>query len=95
MMLGGGLMMGIGLLMMLAIIGIPVLIIAAIVGGTGSFLNRLTPAPAVYHQSVTTTSNPVIQPDKSVSVTSGLCTHCDAGLQPGWTHCPRCGASIS
>ena len=23
-----------------------------------------------------------------------FCSHCGAGLQEGWTHCPQCGASI-
>lgn len=22
------------------------------------------------------------------------CSHCGAGLQVGWTHCPQCGASV-
>jgi len=22
------------------------------------------------------------------------CSHCGAGLQEGWTHCPQCGAPI-
>jgi len=23
-----------------------------------------------------------------------FCSHCGAGLQVGWTHCPQCGAPI-
>lgn len=23
-----------------------------------------------------------------------FCSHCGAGLQDGWTHCPQCGAPV-
>jgi len=23
-----------------------------------------------------------------------FCSHCGAGLQEGWTHCPQCGAPV-
>ncbi len=95
MMLGGGLMMGIGLLMLLAIIGIPVLIVAALAGGSAGFLHPRNETPVMNQQPVSLNVNPIVQPDRSTSGSSRSCSHCGAALQAGWSHCPQCGAPIS
>lgn len=28
------------------------------------------------------------------SPASAACSHCGAALQPGWSHCPQCGAAV-
>ncbi len=95
MMLGGGLMMGIGLLMLLAVIGIPVLLVVALAGGTAGFLNRRSQPPVFYKQPVNMNANPVVQPDQSTGGSSRSCSHCGAALQADWSHCPQCGAPVS
>ncbi len=93
MMIAGGLMIGIGILMMALVIGLPILLIFAVLGGTGSILHR-------QNQQVTLASNagPVYssgsqaaQPDTALA---RYCPHCGAGVQSGWTHCPQCGAPL-
>ena len=95
MMLGGGLMFGIGLLIMLLFIGIPVLFVVALLGGSAGFLQKQSrPADAV-QKPLYAASNPVVQPGQPVVTPAGDCAHCGAGLQSDWTHCPHCGAPVS
>jgi hypothetical protein len=39
------------------------------------------------------------RPGSPVSVSSQTparaCSHCGAGVQTGWTHCPQCGAPVN
>jgi hypothetical protein len=95
MMLGGGLMMGLGLLFMLLVIGAPILlVIALLVGGLGILQNQNRPVDVMQRPFVVT-SGPVNQPSQVEVTSSRYCTHCGAGLQTDWTHCPQCGAPIS
>ncbi len=95
MMLGGGLMMGIGWLMMLTIIGIPALLIVALAGGTAGYLQRRNETVVGNQQPVTSMPSISAQHDQSAAASTQFCSHCGAGLQPDWTHCPQCGAPIS
>lgn len=95
MMLGGGLMMGIGLIVLLAIIGLTVLSVVVIAGGTAGFLFKRNEVMVGDQQPVTKESSNFIQPDRAIAVSKRYCSHCGAGLQTDWSHCPQCGASIS
>ena len=86
-------MLGLGWLMMLVVIGIPVLLVILIVAGAAGLLqNRAqsvsapqSHAPVFQSTSITpSTANP----------SARYCSHCGAGLQSDWTHCPQCGAPI-
>lgn len=95
MMLGGGLMMGIGLLFLVLLIGIPILLVIALMGGTGGFLQKQNRPIDVVQKPVYTTYSPVVQPGQAVVTSARFCAHCGAGLHVDWTHCPQCGAPIS
>ncbi len=79
MMSGGLFMMGFGLIAMLLVVAIPIILIGVLVWA----LTR-HPSPVV--------------PTPNAPVTAGIpgnfCSHCGAGLQSGWSHCPQCGAPI-
>ena len=83
MMFGGGMMLGIGLLMMLVFLGLPILLVVAVVAVLMGLLGRrggpvfLPPTPAA----------PTTSPAR-------YCSHCGQGLQADWTHCPKCGAPV-
>jgi hypothetical protein len=95
MMLGGGLMMVIGLLVMLLVIGIPILLVVALLGGaTGLLRNQNHPATA-WQNPLPMANNPGAQPGHPATPPARYCAHCGAGLQADWTHCPQCGAPIS
>jgi hypothetical protein len=86
-------MFGFGWLMMLLVIGLPILLVVLVLGGTVGFLqNRDHSSTAaqnqspVYHSAVN--SKPFASP------VARYCSHCGAGLQSDWTHCPQCGAPI-
>jgi uncharacterized paraquat-inducible protein A len=86
MMAGGGFMLIFGLLFMMLVIGVPILLIVAVVAGVWGLSGR--------RGGEVSTSN-----GYSGSVTPGIsstryCSHCGQGLQADWTHCPRCGAPI-
>lgn len=95
MMLGGGLMMGIGLLFLLAIIVIPILLVFALAGGAAGFLHKRNDTSVAYQTPRSTTSSSIVPSDQAGDTSARFCSHCGAGLQPGWSHCPQCGAPIS
>lgn len=95
MMFGGGLMMVIGLLLMLMLIAIPILIVIALVGGTAGFFQKQNRSSDVYQRPVYATTSPVIQSNQTGVTSPRYCSHCGAGLQADWTHCPQCGAPVS
>lgn len=95
MMFGSGLMMVIGLLVILLIIGIPVLLVIALLGGTAGFLQKQNHASDVMQRPVYVTSSPIVQSNQTGVPSARYCRHCGAGLQADWTHCPQCGAPIS
>ena len=88
MMIGGGLMMLFGLLLVLGVVGLPVLLIGAAIAGVWGLSGRgrsAHPDPVV--RQVYQSPMPTTQIIRS-------CSHCGQGLQPGWTHCPYCGATV-
>jgi hypothetical protein len=80
-------MLGIGLLMMLLVVGLPILMVVAVVVGAMALLNR--PAAPVFPPPMQAAqkSVPAVMPAR-------YCSHCGGDLQAGWTHCPKCGAPI-
>lgn len=74
-------MMGFGFLIMLAILVIPILLIAGLI--------FLLVKPNIQQK---VTRPPVVMPGEASPNSGRTCSHCGAGLQPEWTHCPQCGA---
>jgi hypothetical protein len=95
MMLGGGLMMGIGLLIMLLVIGLPILLVIALLGGAAVLLQNQNRPVNVVQKPIYATYGPVDQPGLAEVPSTRYCAHCGAGLQADWNHCPQCGAPIS
>jgi len=62
MMLGGGLMMGIGLLIMLLVIGLPILLVIALLGGAAVLLQNQNRPVNVVQKPIYATYGPVDQP---------------------------------
>jgi hypothetical protein len=84
MMMGSGLMLIFGLLVMLLVIGLPVLLVVAVVAGVWGLTGRR----GTQVSSSQAFNGPALQ-----AATSGrFCAHCGQGLQADWTHCPKCGA---
>jgi hypothetical protein len=86
-------MFGLGWLMMLLVVGLPVLLVILLLWGTAGFLqdrsqSRSTPLIQSPIYRSTTYPNP------SALKADRYCSHCGAGLQSDWTHCPQCGAPI-
>ncbi len=86
-------MFGFSWLMMALILAVPILlIILLVVGAAGLLQYRTHPIP------VTQAQNPLPRPGVDASQLSApparYCSHCGAGLQADWTHCPQCGAPI-
>jgi len=94
MMFGGGWMMGIGLLIMLLVVAIPLLLGMALLGGAAGYLQKQNRPADGLQKPVFATSSPVSQPGQAGAAAARSCAHCGAGLQPDWTHCPQCGAPI-
>lgn len=88
-------MMGIGLIMLLAIIGIPVLSVVALAGGTTGFLQKRNKVFVGDQQRINKPSSTFIQPNRAIATSERYCSHCGAALQTNWSHCPQCGAPIS
>jgi hypothetical protein len=95
MMLGGGLMLGLGLLVMLLLIGIPILLVIVLLGGTTGLLRNQNHPVTVWQNPLPVLNNPVIQPGQPATPSARYCSHCGAGMQADWTHCPQCGAPIN
>jgi len=85
-------MFGLGWLIMLLVIGLPILLVVLLVGGAAGFLQNQTHLSTmqnqvpVYHSAVNL-SQVAVPPARYYS-------HCGAGLQADWTNCPQCGAPI-
>ena len=85
-MLGGGFMLIFGLLIMLLVIGLPLLLIAAVVAGMWGLTGR---------RATPVASQPASNgPSRSEAPSTRHCSHCGQGLQADWTHCPKCGAPV-
>ena len=88
-------MLGFGLLMMLIVIGLPILLVALVLGGgAGLFNNHLPNISASVPQNQTSGYAPIVRNIQATPTPSRFCSHCGAGLQSDWTHCPQCGAPI-
>ncbi len=85
-------MFGFGL-MMLLVMGLPILaLVFLFTGGIGYFqhksISMQQPAAApVNNQAPQQAASPA-------GPFAHTCSHCGAGLQPDWTHCPQCGAPV-
>lgn len=87
-------MFGLGLLMMLLVIGLPVLVIVLLLGGAAGFLqNRAHNAPD--NQNAPSVYQPSVNSNQPAIIAARYCSHCGAGLKSDWTHCPQCGAQIN
>lgn len=85
MMTGGAVMLGFGLLTMLIVLGLPILLIGAIVAAAWGLLGRR--ARPAFPSPAGAASAPETRPER-------YCSRCGHGLQAAWTHCPNCGAPI-
>ncbi len=74
-------MMGFGILTMLAVLALPILLIAVLVVWMMKSNGRQDQPQGPSTPSHTTMAS-----------MQQVCSHCGAGLQPGWAHCPQCGA---
>ncbi len=74
-------MMGLGFLIMLAILAVPILLIVGLV---------LLIAKPAFGQPSAGSAVPAAQLATPAKPT--VCAHCGARLQPEWNHCPQCGA---
>ena len=79
-------MMGFGFLFMLLLVAIPLVGIVALV----VWLNNAN------QQGNKLNTNPLSKKREQVESPEmkRFCSHCGAGLQDSWTHCPQCGAGI-
>ncbi|MEW5939922.1 MAG: zinc ribbon domain-containing protein [Chloroflexota bacterium] len=91
-------MMGFGLLFMLAILAIPILLI---VGVAVWMMRQATPQnryqPPMSNPPIVPppVNIPPASPPRAQTADAGrVCSHCGAGLLPDWTHCPQCGAPV-
>lgn len=86
MMVGGGFMLVFGLLVMLLVIGLPILLIVAVVAGVWGLTGR---------RATPVASSPTYNgPSGPETFSTRHCSRCGQGLQAEWTHCPKCGATI-
>ena len=79
-------MMGFGFLSMLFVIALPIVgIIALIV-----WFNKIN------QQGNPFSTNPPSEKREQIKDmgTKRFCSHCGAGLQDTWSHCPQCGAPV-
>jgi hypothetical protein len=76
-------MMGFGFLMMLAVVVLPLVLVAALV--------VLMVKPLMDQRVQRSAAGPAHAAPK---LEAQACSHCGAGLQPQWTHCPQCGATV-
>lgn len=86
-------MVGIGLLVLLLVIGLPVLLAAVLISGNMGIFQRSSSSSSV-QQPAQPGNFLTIGQNKPVEAVSRYCSHCGAGLQSAWTHCPQCGAPI-
>ena len=86
-------MFGFGWLMMLLVIAVPILIIAFIIGGAVVLLQNRGTGSTVLRSPVSA-GQPEVRPTSTTPPPARYCSHCGAGLQSDWTHCPQCGAPV-
>jgi ABC-type uncharacterized transport system YnjBCD permease subunit len=86
-------MFGFGWLMMFVVIGLPILLIVLLLAAAAGFLPNLRRSGSVM-QNHSSVYQPVVNSSLSATTATRYCSHCGAGLQSEWTHCPQCGAPI-
>ena len=84
-------MMMFGWLMMLVVIGLPIFLVVLLVVAATGFLPTLAHSESTF-QNQSTASQPMMNSRLPVTTATRYCSHCGAGLQSEWTHCPQCGA---
>jgi hypothetical protein len=84
-------MMGLGFLIMLAILAVPILlVIGLVILLVRPVIAQTSPSGALARAP---SAVPMAAPQADVSATT-TCSHCGAQLQPEWVHCPQCGAPV-
>ncbi len=81
-----------GFLMMFLMMGLPILLVGGLIAVGYLILDRAghtLPAQPIYagHNSTPYVAQ---MPRANIQV----CSHCGAGIQPGWTFCAQCGAPV-
>ncbi|GAB4424825.1 MAG: hypothetical protein Kow002_14350 [Anaerolineales bacterium] len=79
-------MMGFGFLSMLLVIALPIVAVVVLVIWLSNPNRQGNP---FYMNPPIEKREPATGPS-----TKRFCSHCVAGLQGDWTHCPQCGAPI-
>lgn len=87
-------MMAFGFLFMLAVLALPVLLIVGLVVWMMRTNQQATPPPPAARPQVTIPPQRGAPPAPVSPSAARACSHCGAGLQPDWTHCPQCGAPV-
>ena len=85
-------MFGMGLLVMLVVIGLPLVLVVLMAGGLIGLAQKQNRPADPGQASRSIVAKTVAQPERAMTATAGSCGHCEANLQPGWTYCPQCGA---
>ncbi len=82
----------VGFLMMFLVMGIPVILLVLLFAGGIGVLQYAS------HPNGANPTGPAVptalQTQKPSDLKARVCAHCGAGLQPGWTYCPQCGAPV-
>ncbi len=82
-----------GMILMVWVIVLPILVAGLLLGGAVVFNQN-----QAHNQPTNLTQIPVYRPTANTSTLAAeparFCSHCGAGLQADWTHCPQCGAPI-
>jgi hypothetical protein len=82
-----------GMTLMVMVIVLPILVAGLLLGGAVVFNQN-----QAHTQPTKITQIPIYRPTVNTSTSAGasarFCSHCGAGLQADWTHCPQCGAPI-
>jgi hypothetical protein len=86
-------MFGLGWLMMILVIGLPILLVVLVLGGTVGFL-QIRDHSSITAQNQSPGYHSAVNSAPLASPAARYCSHCGAGLQSDWTHCPQCGAPI-
>lgn len=82
-----------GLLMMLLVVGLPILVVVLLViFGIGLLRRNYPSQPAAPQASTFPPAG--TRPSAGPPAFGRYCSHCGAGLQADWTHCPQCGAPV-
>lgn len=82
-----------GMTIMVLVIVLPILVLGLLMGGA-VVLNQNQAHNQVANLTQLPIYRPTVNPSTSAAAPTRYCSHCGAGLQADWTHCPQCGAPI-